>query len=164
MLFFFSSRRRHTRLQGDWSSDVCSSDLGWNAAAARASRGGGAGGWSLRLGSLDRAVEDVRDVGALDDQARLAALYGDLVILQVHDLADDTARGDDAVAALQRGEQLAVPLLLPALGADQHEVEDRDQGADLDQEDGHSAAGTLAGGSEQQGEHSVRGHADPVCR
>src|ERR1039457_2479734 len=23
----FSSRRRHTRLQGDWSSDVCSSDL-----------------------------------------------------------------------------------------------------------------------------------------
>src|SRR5205807_2656524 len=24
--FFFSSRRRHTRLQGDWSSDVCSSD------------------------------------------------------------------------------------------------------------------------------------------
>src|SRR5688500_7724693 len=26
--FFFSSRRRHTRLQGDWSSDVCSSDLG----------------------------------------------------------------------------------------------------------------------------------------
>src|SRR5256885_9989997 len=26
-LFFFSSRRRHTRLQGDWSSDMCSSDL-----------------------------------------------------------------------------------------------------------------------------------------
>src|SRR5256885_10951922 len=29
LFFFFSSRRRHTRLQGDWSSDVCSSDLGW---------------------------------------------------------------------------------------------------------------------------------------
>src|SRR5574339_208196 len=26
-LFFFSSRRRHTRSPGDWSSDVCSSDL-----------------------------------------------------------------------------------------------------------------------------------------
>src|SRR6266571_8868426 len=26
-LFFFSSRRRHTRLTCDWSSDVCSSDL-----------------------------------------------------------------------------------------------------------------------------------------
>src|SRR5207247_5047181 len=26
-LFFFSSRRRHTRSTRDWSSDVCSSDL-----------------------------------------------------------------------------------------------------------------------------------------
>src|SRR6266513_3621048 len=28
MTFFFSSRRRHTRSKRDWSSDVCSSDLG----------------------------------------------------------------------------------------------------------------------------------------
>src|SRR3712207_9505336 len=28
MFFFFSSRRRHTRYWRDWSSDVCSSDLG----------------------------------------------------------------------------------------------------------------------------------------
>src|SRR5690606_40427922 len=27
--FFFSSRRRHTRFSRDWSSDVCSSDLGF---------------------------------------------------------------------------------------------------------------------------------------
>src|SRR5690348_16593968 len=27
IFFFFSSRRRHTRWTGDWSSDVCSSDL-----------------------------------------------------------------------------------------------------------------------------------------
>src|SRR6267143_5081561 len=27
--FFFSSRRRHTRWNCDWSSDVCSSDLFW---------------------------------------------------------------------------------------------------------------------------------------
>src|SRR5258706_11642840 len=27
VIFFFSSRRRHTRLVSDWSSDVCSSDL-----------------------------------------------------------------------------------------------------------------------------------------
>src|SRR2546429_6541892 len=26
-VFFFSSRRRHTRCSRDWSSDVCSSDL-----------------------------------------------------------------------------------------------------------------------------------------
>src|SRR5690349_22387942 len=29
--FFFSSRRRHTRSLRDWSSDVCSSDLGCGA-------------------------------------------------------------------------------------------------------------------------------------
>src|SRR5438105_9173297 len=28
LFFFFSSRRRHTRSTRDWSSDVCSSDLG----------------------------------------------------------------------------------------------------------------------------------------
>src|SRR5436309_13340533 len=36
-IFFFSSRRRHTRFSRDWSSDVCSSDLSCrmeNAAAA----------------------------------------------------------------------------------------------------------------------------------
>src|SRR5690606_40243144 len=27
VVFFFSSRRRHTRFSRDWSSDVCSSDL-----------------------------------------------------------------------------------------------------------------------------------------
>src|SRR5207248_6901629 len=27
IMIFFSSRRRHTRSYGDWSSDVCSSDL-----------------------------------------------------------------------------------------------------------------------------------------
>src|SRR5690606_40692517 len=27
LIFFFSSRRRHTRFSRDWSSDVCSSDL-----------------------------------------------------------------------------------------------------------------------------------------
>src|SRR5438046_4688379 len=31
VFFFFSSRRRHTRLVSDWSSDVCSSDLGRTA-------------------------------------------------------------------------------------------------------------------------------------
>src|ERR1039457_5945531 len=32
---FFSSRRRHSRLQGDWSSDVCSSDVKINDVMAR---------------------------------------------------------------------------------------------------------------------------------
>src|SRR5690606_40652311 len=36
LLFFFSSRRRHTRFSRDWSSDVCSSDLAGGAAAPQA--------------------------------------------------------------------------------------------------------------------------------
>src|SRR5690606_39359387 len=43
-VFFFSSRRRHTRFSRDWSSDVCSSDL-WRVASwefpSRTSRHGG---------------------------------------------------------------------------------------------------------------------------
>src|SRR6266581_5750283 len=45
LFFFFSSRRRHTRWTGDWSSDVCSSDLrgrrargGWRRRRARRCR------------------------------------------------------------------------------------------------------------------------------
>src|SRR5207245_4737401 len=34
LVFFFSSRRRHTRCYRDWSSDVCSSDLHWTVAEA----------------------------------------------------------------------------------------------------------------------------------
>src|SRR3712207_6996950 len=34
MIFFFSSRRRHTRYWRDWSSDVCSSDLLFELALA----------------------------------------------------------------------------------------------------------------------------------
>src|SRR3712207_8643876 len=46
MLFFFSSRRRHTRYWRDWSSDVCSSDLvvGNTAYVAEGTNGG-----SLRI-------------------------------------------------------------------------------------------------------------------
>src|SRR5690606_41182241 len=35
MIFFFSSRRRHTIFSRDWSSDVCSSDLDAGAPLAR---------------------------------------------------------------------------------------------------------------------------------
>src|SRR3989440_1999300 len=40
--FFFSSRRRHTRSDRDWSSDVCSSDLGAQVLS---------GGWGLAIGA-----------------------------------------------------------------------------------------------------------------
>src|SRR5437879_12307157 len=49
-VFFFSSRRRHTRYIGDWSSDVCSSDL-------------------YREGELSMALDPDQD----EEQARAAA-------------------------------------------------------------------------------------------
>ena len=38
-LFFFSSRRRHTRSISDWSADVCSSDLFGVTGCCRSPRG-----------------------------------------------------------------------------------------------------------------------------
>src|SRR5437867_3751464 len=47
LFFFFSSRRRHTRSYGDWSSDVCSSDLSRSGASSRRWLRG-ASSWSQR--------------------------------------------------------------------------------------------------------------------
>src|SRR5256885_10695586 len=66
-VFFFSSRRRHTRLQGDWSSDVCSSDLPHNPVSLNrddAERLGIANGDTVRIrtpGGAVTAVAMVRD-------------------------------------------------------------------------------------------------------
>src|SRR2546426_6229688 len=79
--FFFSSRRRHTRLQGDWSSDVCSSDL-------YLTRGGG---YYFNVGCSDLIVEgeiglmQFSDIaGFVAEGARLRTgetLAADLVVL-----------------------------------------------------------------------------------
>src|SRR2546429_9900097 len=57
MIFFFSSRRRHTRCSRDWSSDVCSSDLFQGKDRAKAlgiygSIGGGGGAAGVLFGGL----------------------------------------------------------------------------------------------------------------
>src|SRR5207249_9449291 len=44
--FFFSSRRRHTRSKRDWSSDVCSSDLGPRFVHVPLSQRKASGSWS----------------------------------------------------------------------------------------------------------------------
>src|SRR5688500_19884776 len=51
---FGSSRRRHTRLQGDWSSDVCSSDLAAGAEIADGART--ARGFVVVAGEIERPV------------------------------------------------------------------------------------------------------------
>src|SRR6266705_3872231 len=52
-LSFFSSRRRHTISYGDWSSDVCSSDLAAPAIPRAPAWGGTAGSRSMRESSCD---------------------------------------------------------------------------------------------------------------
>src|SRR2546430_12456535 len=70
LCFFFSSRRRHTRFDCDWSSDVCSSDLsnslrgpialGFAAGATDTGHEGGSGRFALDAnGRLDwQAIQD----------------------------------------------------------------------------------------------------------
>src|SRR5712664_3839407 len=61
VFFFFSSRRRHTRSDRDWSSDVCSSDL-------------------RQKGNVDAALADFRKAVALDpSDAKSLAQIGDIL-------------------------------------------------------------------------------------
>src|SRR5688500_20257287 len=61
LLFFFSSRRRHTRLQGDWSSDVCSSDLGRPQAVGEAEDGQGGHGKGRHQEHVSEGGENVAE-------------------------------------------------------------------------------------------------------
>src|SRR5256885_7172639 len=64
VVFFFSSRRRHTRLQGDWSSDVCSSDLTGNVALGNQGNGiSVASGFTGTLIDSNLVSGNVRETG-----------------------------------------------------------------------------------------------------
>src|SRR3712207_9201436 len=69
-MFFFSSRRRHTRYGRDWSSDVCSSDLAAAIAAGPGQvladlgcGGGGPGLWVAREAGAALVRSEERRVG-----------------------------------------------------------------------------------------------------
>src|SRR5256885_9778617 len=77
-VFFFPSRRRHTRLQGDWSSDVCSSDLAHvllvedepvNAAVAQ--------GYLMALGCTSVWVKDGAEAVARNAAERFDLIFMD---------------------------------------------------------------------------------------
>src|SRR5690606_40680082 len=51
-VFFFSSRRRHTRFSRDWSSDVCSSDLAAAAKEGKLKSEVGAWGIAKKVGTF----------------------------------------------------------------------------------------------------------------
>src|SRR2546422_3782802 len=59
--FFFSSRRRHTRCSRDWSSDVCSSDLGTQLTLRTFHTGGIAGAQGDITQGLPRVEELFED-------------------------------------------------------------------------------------------------------
>src|SRR3712207_9004573 len=77
-LFFFSSRRRHTRYWRDWSSDVCSSDL---LSGMTRLIGGLAGGRRLTVPpSGVRPTGDRAREGLFNSLGTLVALEGAAVL------------------------------------------------------------------------------------
>src|SRR5207249_6314301 len=63
-IFFYSSRRRHTRSKRDWSSDVCSSDLYINST-----------GIALIVGILARARKERRAIVACSLSAHYQEIF-----------------------------------------------------------------------------------------
>src|SRR5437763_14097053 len=84
--FFFSSRRRHTRYIGDWSSDVCSSDLAGLERRVRRE--------ALEAGATDFMMKPLH---AIEVRARVANL---LALSRAHRAEQDhAARLEREVAA-----------------------------------------------------------------
>src|SRR2546426_10293306 len=112
IFFFFSSRRRHTRLQGDWSSDVCSSDLDPEAVPV--------------LVTLDPTLPDrveaelTRQLGDLPTAVTARAALANGGVIQVASL-DDGIAACDAIAPehlqLEVGDAAAVAPRLAHYGA-----------------------------------------------
>src|SRR5438046_3932877 len=101
MCFFFSSRRRHTRLVSDWSSDVCSSDLPtwrrWAMASDRA---------LVPTERLEQAILTIRGQKVMLD-ADLAVLYGVETRVLLQAVRRNSARFP-ADFAFQRSEERRV--------------------------------------------------------
>src|SRR5438309_11868937 len=93
--FFFSSRRRHTRWNCDWSSDVCSSDLFIEARKAsvggRCLRRRGDAGQRLRTRSEERRVgKECRSRWAPDHLKKKLATKTTTIVTNVDDSIDAT--------------------------------------------------------------------------
>src|SRR5256885_4559594 len=108
-LCFLSSRRRHTRLQGDWSADVCSSDLDYVSShsdlVARSRE------WANRIDAYNHLAELAVAVDAPGND-----------VFETHDVAAERARVAAALAqfrqevaaqhlALDRSRASTVPAL-----------------------------------------------------
>src|SRR5690625_1979550 len=113
-MFFFSSRRRHTRWPRDWSSDVCSSDL-----LARPADNARAG---VLADALDRATETLlhegkspqRKLGSIDNRGShfyLATYWAQELAKQSEDTELATAFRPIAKELTDGEEQIAQELI-----------------------------------------------------
>src|SRR5439155_7908055 len=108
-LFFFSSRRRHTRWPRDWSSDVCSSDLSINVGHLPevAEKEPDNTLEQAQLISLPAAISGTISAGAQVDYYRFKAAKGQELVFEV----DASRRGsplDSSLALLNSsGKELA---------------------------------------------------------
>src|SRR5690606_40507759 len=62
LVFFFSSRRRHTRFSRDWSSDVCSSDLSYGGESVNNSIFGVNANYATEIPFLTRWVNKLPNI------------------------------------------------------------------------------------------------------
>src|SRR6266508_5137161 len=97
VIFFFSSRSRHTSWPRDWSSDVCSSDLGGDEQRGRQG-GNPQPGAGLPLGIGGQPIGDA----GLGDEAARGGLHVEVVQAKEADLALNLE-----VDVLERGHLLA---------------------------------------------------------
>src|SRR6266568_9038529 len=112
--FFFSSRRRHTRWNCDWSSDVCSSDLSTSRATARPTMPAPmtAKSWCPPAGPGPsggrESLQVIRSVGHQRADGRGDAVHGgdDLLLEHVGERQRDAGRGDPADGGIQQLESL----------------------------------------------------------
>src|SRR5438876_7986451 len=94
--FFFSSRRRHTGWTGDWSSDVCSSDLGEGVIHALVVRGVAdvaysAGDYALAQQRATEALDLARAAGELRTASQALRVLG-MVSFQQGNYAKEIGR------------------------------------------------------------------------
>src|SRR6266568_8970294 len=106
MVFFFSSRRRHTIWNCDWSSDVCSSDLGgrWPLAGRAGVRDNPPPVDRLRARNLARSLAAIA-LAALAAAGRAGAAEP-IVLRFSHVVAVNTPKGQAADLFRRRAEEL----------------------------------------------------------
>src|SRR5690606_39506298 len=97
VVYFFSSRRRHTRFSRDWSSDVCSSDLQRDRADDDAGRGRGAGDADHVARARDQADDQVVEAFAEDGDLLRGANAAEQRLERDRKSAEEGKRGHSGV-------------------------------------------------------------------